>query len=240
MINTSQENIVVVVQARTSSERLPGKVLKKLAGKPMIGHLLENLKHCKTTDKVVLTTSQEASDDKLASYAGSIGISCYRGPLNQVAERVLSAAKHHKADAIVRVSGDSPFMDYRLIDKAVEIYRSNTVDLVTNVAIRTFPKGQSVEVIKVETLERMISDEISARENEHVTPKFYDQDSTYKIVNFENVPPCGDIQLSIDTPDELKLSEKIFKRMDHPYSKYCLKDILVLRQKALEEENATA
>ena len=166
-----------VVQARMSSERLPGKVLTPLAGRPMLGWLLERLEHARTLDVVV-----------------------------------------------VRVNGDSPLLDQRLIDRGVELLKQTGAELVSNVRPRTFPPGQSVEVVRTEALERAHARDSSDEDREHVTGPLYSGDFT--VVRFEADPPRTTPAFTVDTPDDLARIEKILSDMDRPAFDYTWEDLL--------------
>src|SRR5262245_42610822 len=115
--------IVVVVQARFSSARLPGKVLRPMAGRPMLAHLFDRVHRASEPDAVWLATSTDASDDPVASLAAALGVACHRGPLDDVLGRFIGAAEAARAAAVVRVNGDSPLLDPALIDRAIGLYR---------------------------------------------------------------------------------------------------------------------
>jgi spore coat polysaccharide biosynthesis protein SpsF (cytidylyltransferase family) len=204
-----------VVQARMSSRRLPGKVLMPLAGRPVLAWLLERLGHASSLDAVVLATSDATEDDPVASFASENGVLCHRGPLDDVVERVLGAARAHGLDAIARVNGDSPLLDQRLLDQGVELFRAAGVDLVTNVRPRTFPPGQSVEVVRCDALERAHAADTSPEEREHVTGPLYGGD--FRIARFETEPPRTEPGFTIDTPADHDFLEEVLRSLDRPH-----------------------
>jgi spore coat polysaccharide biosynthesis protein SpsF len=209
-----------------SSQRFPGKVLSDVLGSPMLGHLLDRLDQCKGIDGLVVATSNASDDDAVAAYATDRGIACHRGSLEDVASRMIGAAEAMGADALVRVSGDSPLLDPALVDEAVRLFRDRRVDLVTNVQKRTFPKGQSVEVVSLPTLHAAWSKGMTADEREHVTKRFYDHARDYAIRNMVHEPECGDIQLSVDTLEDMRRVSGILGRLGAPYHRHRLSDIL--------------
>ena len=204
-----------VVQARMSSRRLPGKVLMPLAGRPVLWWLLERLRHASSLDAVVLATSDAADDDPVASFAAEHGVLCHRGPLDDVVGRVLGAARGHGLDAIARVNGDSPLLDQRLVDQGVELFRAAGVDLVTNVRPRTFPPGQSVEVVRRDALEHAHAADTSPEEREHVTGPLYEND--FRIARFETDPPRTEPGLTVDTPADRDFIEAVIESLDRPH-----------------------
>src|SRR2546428_2643732 len=106
-----------------SSRRLPGKVLRPLAGRPLLTHLLNRLGRCREASAVVVATSTDPSDDPVATYCDDFGVRCFRGDLEDTAARLVAAAAWAHFDVLVRVSGDSPLLDPRVVDRAVRIYR---------------------------------------------------------------------------------------------------------------------
>ena len=208
--------VIVIVHARFGSARLPGKVLKPLHGRPMIAHLFDNLSHCRSVDSVVLATSDQSSDDPVAAVAAASGTACHRGPLDDVASRVLSAARGAGADALVRISGDSPLLDPALVDRAAAMFREGGADLVTNVATRSFPKGQSVEVMACGALARAIVAMTTAAEREHVTAHFYAHPEAFAIRSFAASSPRPDVQLSVDSAEDFAHCEAILDALGQP------------------------
>lgn len=229
--------IVAVVQARMSSKRLPGKVMMNFLGKPMLGHLCDRLSRCAGIDDFIVATSDLSIDDEIDAYISSRGINCYRGDLNDVAARIIGAAELMAADALVRVSGDSPLLDPEIISTAVVAFRKRNLDLVTNVQQRTFPRGQSVEVVALSALRSAWLSGMSPEECEHVTTYFYKHPDLYSILNLTHEPACGDIQLSIDTLEDFKQAILILVRLGKPYCDHSLGDILkVLEAVSLENQ----
>jgi spore coat polysaccharide biosynthesis protein SpsF len=209
--------IFAVVQARFDSRRLPGKALLPLAGQPMLGRVFDALAQARAIDGLALATSSLASDDPLAEFARARGVACHRGPLDDVARRMLDAARALGADVIVRVSGDSPLIDPALVDRAARSLRAApAADLVSNVHPRSFPKGQSVEAIRVAALDRAVRAMTRADEREHVTPHFYAHPENYRIVSFGAETPRPELQLSVDTPEDLARCAAILARLAAP------------------------
>lgn len=223
---TNALKVVAVVQARMSSARLPGKVLREVGGRPLLTYLIDRLRRCRALDNVVIATSTSDDDDPIAAFAQANRVDCHRGSLDDVAARLLSAARAAGADALVRISGDSPLIDPAIVDRAVEIYRSERPDLVTNVQRRTFPKGQSVEVIAVAALERAHGEMTTAAEREHVTPYFYVHPERFPIAAFESAIVRGDMQLSVDTEADFARFAAIVARLGEPAAAHDLAAII--------------
>lgn len=206
-----------------TSKRLPGKTLINVHGKPLLGFLIERIKKCKLIDGVVLATSSDPSDDPLEVFAKNQSISVYRGSLENVAERLCSAARSNQADGLVRICGDSPLIDPYLIDQLVYLFRSSPgVDLVTNVQTRTFPKGQSIEVISVSALESKVSAGLTEEEKEHATLSFYKPSDQSNKLSVTRSPDISSVQLSVDNQRDLKIFEAITRFLGEPYEQHDL------------------
>lgn len=223
--------IVAIIQARLSSRRLPGKVLAPLAGKPLLAHLVDRMCGVRGLDGLVLATSQHSSDDPLAAWATDYRLNCWRGPLDDVLGRVRDAAKAQGAEAIVRLCGDSPLMCHEVVEQAVALFRDLDVDLVTNVMPRSFPKGQSVEVVSMAALRRI--DDLSTRpeQREHVTGYFYTHPHEFKIHNFSYGEPRGDLQLSVDDSIDFERATAIITGLKGRFSEATLAEIIAERDR---------
>ena len=209
--------IGALVQARMSSARLPGKVLLPLAGRPALAWLVERLEHAEGLDAIAIATSTEASDDPVAAWCAASGVPCHRGPLDDVARRMLDAARAERLDAFVRVNGDSPLLDQRLVGRGVALMRDSGADLVTNVAERTFPHGQSVEVVRTDTFARLVAGDLDADEREHVTLALYRRAAGLAIVSFTSGESAGDRRQVLDTPADAARLEALFAGLERPH-----------------------
>ena len=203
--------MLVIVQARTSSKRFKNKILYSFYGKPLIQHVIEKIKKSKKVE-IIVSTSTNKEDDKLVKFLQDKKIKYYRGSLNNVAKRLYETAILEKKDFFLRISGDSPLIDFQLINKIIDIFKKNkNFDLVTNIFPRTFPSGQSVEIIKTKTLGNNLKF-FSKLDKEHVTRYFYKNYSKFKIKNFINKKQTYIKKQSIDTPKELKVLLKFLTK----------------------------
>ena len=196
--------MLLIIQARMSSIRLPGKVLMSISGRPMLERVCDRVMQSGDVRKVVIATSSHSSDDPIEQFCYLRNFSCFRGSLDDVAGRFLSVIQREGAEEFIRISADSPLIDPKIIDKAVQEYKHGKYDLVTNVLHRTFPKGQSVELIRSSSFERMYDDLITLDDREHVTKAFYRNPSAYKIKNFSAEISAGEFQLSVDTREDFE------------------------------------
>jgi spore coat polysaccharide biosynthesis protein SpsF len=220
--------VITVIQARTSSQRLPNKVLKTVDDLPMLQYVIDRARRAKMVSETIVATSKGTDDDPVEALCKQIKLKCFRGSLENVASRFLDAIKPEDCEAFVRVSGDSPLIDPALIDTAIKIYREQEADVVTNVHPRTFPKGQSVEVVRKNTFIRAYDLFETDTEMEHVTQHFYDHIDMYRVVNFENPEQLGHLNLSVDTIDDFEFFRKIIAMMTKPHCEYSLEELLAL------------
>lgn len=196
--------MLCIVQARSNSKRFKNKVLYPIYGTPLIQHVVNRIKRSKKMTKLVVSSSLKKSDDNLVAYLKKNKIKLFRGNLENVAMRLYETARKNQAKFFVRISGDSPLIDPKLIDKAITISKKEKkYDIITNVFPRTFPKGQSVEVIKTSIIKKY-SKNFSKLDKEHVTKYFYDNSNKFLIKNFKFNGKNKIIKLSVDTKKDLK------------------------------------
>jgi spore coat polysaccharide biosynthesis protein SpsF len=140
--------------------------------------------------------------------------------------RTLRAAETMKADAIVRISGDSPLMDGAVVAEAVALYRREKPDVASNVVVRTFPRGQSVEVLNVERLRAALPRFDGAGDNEHVTPYFYRNAAHFRIVSLQRKADHSAVQLSVDTAEDFARAARLIDRFTRPHWTYGVDELL--------------
>lgn len=207
----------VVVQARMSSSRFPGKMLAKIAGQPQIGLVLQRALAAKRVEKVILATSEESSDDVLAETARGFGVEAYRGPLDDVLGRVCGAARKAGLTTVVRVTGDCPLLDPEILDAMLARFAEGDVDYLSNVSPPSFPDGLDVEVLSFAALETADRDAKGKHAREHVTVFVREHPEQFRLANFAN--PEGNeshLRLTVDSPEDLALVDTILGRADRP------------------------
>jgi spore coat polysaccharide biosynthesis protein SpsF len=202
------ENLRVFIQARMSSSRFPGKSLAPLAGKPLLAHVVSNVSTVVGLKQVVVLTSVEASDDPLAAYAERcLGVATHRGDLQNVVLRFQRGLEMYPCEWFVRVCGDSPLIEPALINAMITRVRPED-DLVTNVATRTFPPGQSVEILKSSTFLSIDTNGLSPAEKEHVTAHYYSRPDRYTINALRSAKPeLARQPMVVDTVKDLDVLE---------------------------------
>ena len=192
-----------------SSSRLPEKVLRQINGDVMLGHVVKRVASANGIDKVVVATSDQDSDNEVIGYCKEQAIEVITGPLDNVVARFLNVLSFFKVPAFLRVTADSPLIDPALIEKAIGLTKGSNHDIVTNVFPRTFPKGQSVEIIKTKVFENLNQKCLSEANKEHITSFFYDHSQCYDIANFTSGVDYSHVNMSVDTETDLKTLEEI-------------------------------
>ena len=203
--------MLCVIQARYSSQRLPGKVLKKILGITILKRVVNQIKKSKKISKIVIATSNHKTDKKIINFCNKNKINYITGPLNNVFKRFYLTIARERCKSFVRISADSPLLDSTIINKAVILFNKNRYDIVTNVFPRTFPKGFSVEVINSKIISDYLLKIKKRRHQEHLTSFFYDNYKNFKIKNFYNKINCENINLSIDNLNDFTKIKKIIK-----------------------------
>lgn len=227
--------MICIVQARMGSSRLPGKTMKKLFGKSILLRVLERLKKSKKITKIIIATSNTKKDNQIVNFCKKNNYSYFRANLKNVLERFKKLVIKTKTKSFVRVSADSPFIDPQIIDKAINIYINKKADIVTNIFPRTFPKGQSVEIINSKIFLktcRIIKKKI---EKEHITKHFYNNHNKYKIINFSAPKNLNHLNQSVDTIRDFEQAKKILSFSKNKFIGY--KKIALLQIKELGVTN---
>lgn len=205
--------ILAVLQARSTSSRLPGKVLKPILGKPMLERQIERILRASMIDKLVVATSNDPSDEVLAQLCGKIGVDCFRGSLDDVLDRFFLAARQHKPDYVVRLTGDCPLADPAVIDAVIRFAVNGDYDYASNTLQPTYPDGLDVEVCKFAKLEQVWRTATMKSQREHVTPYFYQNPHLFKLGNMTRQPDLSALRWTVDTADDFALITSVFEAL---------------------------
>ncbi len=196
-----------IVQARMTSKRFPGKVLAPFHGRPILAHVVERLSTV-LPDAIVIATSTDSSDDPVDSYGRALGVPVFRGSLDNVVSRFQCCLEAYPSEWFLRVCADSPLLDPTLVSQLVEQIGPE-VDLVTNTFPRTFPKGLSLELVRVRAFNEIDATQITSEEREHVTKYLYDNQGRFRIVNVLSPEPApSSVSLAVDTVEDLLALEQ--------------------------------
>jgi len=200
--------ILGVVQARMSSSRLQGKVMKKILGKPIIGYLFDRLKASKRITKIILATSTNQENDELVFYVQGLGFDVWRGSEEDVLGRFFFAAKEYAADTVVRITGDCPLIDTRICDQLIDEFTKRQVDYAF--LAPTFAEGLDCEVLKVTALEKCHQHARLDSEREHVTPYIKNHKDQFKLFRLDNREDHSGYRIAVDEPEDFAMLEILF------------------------------
>lgn len=202
--------VVAVVQARASSTRLPGKVLRPLGDRSVLGWVLRAATAAAELDGVVLATSIDPSDDEVAAQAAAYsGVAVHRGPLDDVLTRFMGALDHSDAMGVVRLTADCPLLDPAVIDLVVRTWRATpSIDHLTTTNPRCLPRGLDVELVSRRALEAVALTAVGA-DRVHVTSAVYGDPLRYEIAGLTLHPNSADLRVTLDTPEDAELLDRL-------------------------------
>lgn len=220
--------VIAILQARMGSSRLPNKVLRTIKGKTLLELYINRVKQSRLIDKIVIATTTKPSDDVIEATAFELGIECFRGSENDLLDRYYQCAKKYRAEVVVRVTPDDPFVDYRVIDRAVKIFRDNEVDFVTNHFEPTYPEGLDVEVYSISALEKSWREAKLLSEREHVFPYIQNNQGQFKIINFTQGKDYSHLRWTIDYECDYEMTSVIYGHLYDKKPVFLQEDILQL------------
>lgn len=175
---------VATIEARMTSSRLPGKVLLEACGRPLLELMIERVRKSRLLDDIMVATTVNSEDDPIVELCRRIGCKFYRGSEDDVLLRVLEAAKSINTDLIVELTGDCPCIDWRHIDRLIEVYDSNEYDFVANNTVPSFPDGFDVRIFSTESLDVINSTTTDPWDHEHVSIFYPNHKEQYNCYNW--------------------------------------------------------
>jgi spore coat polysaccharide biosynthesis protein SpsF len=211
-MNTKASSVVAIIQARLGSSRLPGKVLQRIAGRPMLEWVLRRVARTTLVDRWIVATSDSPQDDLLAHWCQQQGWPVFRGSEQNVLSRYLGAAAHVGAPQIVRITADCPLIDPAVIDRVVAQHLADPrTDYTCNFfPQRTYPRGLDCEIVTRAALERVAEMAANRPEyQEHVTLGIYRNPELFRWSQVEADGDYSHFRWTVDTPEDLQLIRKI-------------------------------
>ena len=207
----NRARVVIIVQARMGSSRLPGKVLMDLHGRPLLERQIERLRRSQMADAVGIATSTDARDDVIAALAQRLGLTSFRGDEDDVLARFAGAAAAFQADVVVRVTADCPLIDPELLDRCVaRLLDDPELDYVSNTLERTYPRGLDVEVLTRDALERAHQEATDPDDREHVTRFVWRQPERFRLGGVADHDDHSALRWTVDTQEDLEVVRAVF------------------------------
>lgn len=202
---------VAIIQARTGSTRLPGKVLLPLLDKPILAHVVERTRRARLVDEVVVATTRLAADDAIATLAKEAGWALERGSEADLLDRYVEAARAHSADVVVRITSDCPLIDPDLIDDVVRALEASGADYASNVLEpRSYPRGLDVEAVTFDALERANVADTDPAWREHATAYVYRHPESFRLARVASPEDYSGHRWCVDTAEDLDLVTHIY------------------------------
>ncbi|MBA3534485.1 MAG: glycosyltransferase family protein [Ardenticatenales bacterium] len=220
--------VVAIIQARMGSSRLPGKVLKDLAGEPMLSRVIHRVQRASTVDQVIVATTTEVMDHAIAALGEREGWSVFRGSQDDVLDRYYHAALAHQAEVVVRITSDCPLIDPDVIDQVVgRFLAEGKWDYASNVLpIRTFPRGLDIEVMTFAALHRAWQEDQDSAWREHVTPYLYRHPEWFTCGSVTNTEDLSESRWTVDTPEDYEFAQRIYDHFGHDH--FSWREVLAL------------
>ena len=205
------KKLIVTIEARMNSSRLPGKVMMEVSNKPLLIYLIENLKTISVLDDIVVATTTNTKDDKICNHLEKLNISYFRGDEFDVLGRVTKASIKFKADGVIQLTADNPLIDPEIIKKGINFFFESDFDCVSNTFTRSYPSGMDVSIFKRSFLEFVSKKAKKEKYREHVPLYVKENKNKFKIFEFfaEKKVYRPDISFTVDEESEFETIKKI-------------------------------
>jgi spore coat polysaccharide biosynthesis protein SpsF len=220
---------LAILQARMSSTRLPGKVLAPILGTPMLARQIERIARTRRVDKLIIATSDDPEDGAIERLCMDLGITCFRGSLDDVLDRYYQAALPHRPDHVVRLTGDCPLVDWTLIDRVVSHHLEGNFDYTSNTIAPTYPDGLDVEVFRFACLEEAWREATRPSQREHVTP-YLKSGNRFRTANVAAPIDHSNLRWTVDEPEDLALVRTVYEELYPKNPNFTAEDVFELFQ----------
>jgi glutamate-1-semialdehyde 2,1-aminomutase len=221
--------IIAILQARVSSQRLPGKVLKPILGISMLQHQIERISRACRIDQLVVATSTDISDNGIEDLCKNIQVPIFRGHLDDVLDRFYQAAMLYHPEHIVRLTGDCPLIDPEIIDQVIDYYLQGDYDFASNAIEPTFPDGLDVEVFRFRALVDAWKNAKMPFQREHVTSYIYNKPNCFKIGLYKNREKnLSCLRWTVDEPQDFEFVTRVYEQLYPTNPAFSTVDILKL------------
>ena len=218
----------LIVQARMTSTRLPGKVLKEVLDRSLLYYQLERLRRVGLQDGIIIATTENKTDEPIVAFCDEQEIPYYRGSEEDVLARYYEAARNFRVSNIVRLTADCPLIDPAEIDRVIKVYLDGKgeVDYAANTLERTYPRGMDCEVFSFEVLKEIHKLATEPSDREHVTAYIYKHPEKFRLKNVTASQNHSDHRWTVDTPEDFELIRRIIEELYPVKPEFTLADIL--------------
>jgi spore coat polysaccharide biosynthesis protein SpsF len=206
--------VVAIIQARISSTRLPGKVLKDIGGQSMLAQVVRRTQQATLVDQVVVATTGNSADDAIVAECVRLNVPAFRGDEEDVLDRTYQAAAAHKAEAVVRITSDCPLIEPEVVDRVVNAFLKIRPDYASICLERTYPRGLDVEVMTCAALECAWREAQEPYQRVHVTPYIYQHPHKFGLLSVTNDTNYAKYRWTVDTQEDLDFVREVYDRLD--------------------------
>lgn len=228
----SKKNVIAIIQARMGSTRLPGKIIKEIVRKPMLGHVIERLRKSRLINEIVIATTKN-KNNPILKITQDYGVKIFIGSEEDVLDRYYQAARRYKDDVIVRITSDCPLIDPEVVDKVIKYFinSEDKIDYVSNTLKRSYPLGLDTEVFSFMALEKAWQEAKETYQREHVTPYIYEHPEIFRLANVENSEDLSYLRWTVDEERDLEFVRKVYERLYKEDEIFLMQDVLNLLKK---------
>lgn len=205
---------VAIIQARMGSTRLPGKILMDLHGETTLDRVVMASRAIAGIDASVVATSLDPADDPVAVWCEEHQVKCYRGPEDDVLERMRIAATGEKAEIIMRLTADCPLLDPAVCGQVLLLRSQTNSDYASNVDPATWPDGLDCEAFTMGALSSASQEATDPADREHVTPFIRRNRGRFKVANLNcYVPGLEHHRWTLDTESDLNFLRAVLGKL---------------------------
>ncbi|MDX2505219.1 MAG: glycosyltransferase family protein [Gammaproteobacteria bacterium] len=207
--------VYIIIQARMTSTRLPGKIMLPLCNKPVLQVMLERLQRFKSS--IIIATTNDGTEQPIVELCQRLGVRYFQGDTNNVLQRYYHAATHFAAkneNIVVRITSDCPLIDPLLTQSTIDYYINNQFDYVNAGSGTGFPRGMDTEVFSYGLLKEAYLNATQEYEQEHVTPYFYKTCADkLAIGQYRNHSDHSKYRLTLDEESDYLAIQKVYKKL---------------------------
>jgi len=230
---------VAIIQARMGSNRLPGKVLMPLLGKPMLWHIVQRVRAVSAIDEVVVATPTGRANKVLRRFCADYKIAFFAGSENDVLDRYYQAAQHFSADPIIRITADCPLIDPELIGRLIEAYKNGGYDHIgvaagagaESLGHGRFPDGLDSECFGFPAIAKAWREATDPRDHEHVTRYIWNNKQIFRVGELKADVVYPKLRLTVDHPEDFQLVTRIYEALYSECRPFVLSDVMKLLAK---------
>lgn len=222
--------ILGVIQVRMGLTRLKEKVLKLVMGKPMLAVIIDRLRQAKKLDKIVVATTTNEADQAIIRFAKSYGVEVYAGSEMDIIDRLYQTIKRFDAEALVRITGDCPLTDPKIVDEIVELYQQNKgrVDYISNVYPPTYPDGLDTELVTRVTLEHLWNNVTDVFLREWFSGTIIKNPDKFRIINKTYKANLSHLRWTVDYQEDYEFILAVFEKLGKNNELFHMEDVLEL------------